>query len=68
MIFCWLTGLVFPAATGDPSALYQHLAGYHVLQAPHVASARGAPAPFSMRYTHTRHWCNNSKQTPKTIT
>lgn len=49
------TGLVLPAATGDSSAIYQHLTRHHVLQAPHVASAPGARAPFSMRHIHTRH-------------
>lgn len=52
-VLCLSTGLVLPAATGDFSALYQHLAGYHVLQAPHVASAHGARTPFSKRYIHT---------------
>lgn len=45
MMFSCSVGLVLPAAAGDPSALHQHLAGDHVLQAAYVASACGARAP-----------------------
>lgn len=46
---CLFAGLVLPAAVSDTSALHQHLFGDHVLQAAHVASARGARAPLSRR-------------------